>query len=108
GAEGQLDERAVVERSAEPREQPVERADLTRARLAARLAFAHTPAPCRATVGAGLPSFSALRVRLPRSRRTNLRLVSCRNASIFELSRPRRKFHRMRNTRPGRVTNDVR
>ena len=35
-------------------------------------------------------------------RRRNLRSVSCKNDSIFEVSLPRRKFHRIRNTRPGR------
>ena len=44
---------------------------------------------------------------LARRRITNLRLVSCKKDSIFELSLPRRKFQKMRKMRPGWVKNDV-
>ncbi len=54
--------------------------------------------------GSAVAGFAAF---LPRRRITNLRLVSCKNDSIFELSLPRRKFQKMRKMRPGWVKNDV-
>lgn len=52
--------------------------------------------------GAAAGAGAAGRPGPPRLRSRNLRSVSCRNDSIFDVSRPRTKFHRMRNTRPGR------